>query len=122
VSKDLLVFIKLRWAFSDDVLVLIYMAIRNSPDELSTAGCASQTASHRSGSQVERSFLPWRVSVERTDDPQQCKLCGFRTPLDLLILCNGGVKESFRKIIAQGGNFSPLVLDKESLCSSPEHF
>ncbi|MOA64762.1 hypothetical protein D3C78_1909210 [compost metagenome] len=37
VSRDLLEFAKLRWALSDETLVLMYMDIINSPDESKTA-------------------------------------------------------------------------------------
>ncbi|WP_348687151.1 hypothetical protein, partial [Aeromonas bestiarum] len=59
----LLVFIKLRWAFSDEILVLMNMAIINSPEEHTTAGCVVTTRRPTVEEQVEHACLFWRVPV-----------------------------------------------------------
>ena len=46
---------------------------------------------------------------------------GFRTPLDCFTLCNGRRRTSFRKILAESGNFYPAG-GKSQISEEPPHY
>jgi hypothetical protein len=77
----------------------MYMAIKYSPEEHATAGCADYAAAHQLKSRLNSLALLAGGCLNEQVTRSSANV-GFRTPLDCFTLFNGSAVTSFRKILA----------------------